>query len=470
MNFFLASKLRKASNTDAIERKRDELRKQFEEFETFSNSEELKNFYDLEKDVLSDSFKQNRRLIEKKTYKKSTLYSSEKEFKRFQRSKKFKVYFRLKDSSELSTFQLMRESDEISCYRELSVLVKSPDFDKKKQAQESQEYKSMKRSPRMKEYFKFKKSRAFKVYSLLQDSSDLKKYYQLEEQISSEAFLEEKKFLLDKKRFEKTEDYKKLQTYQNLKNSDVFKRFFKYKKEKPFEEIKKWELSFSDEFNENKLDSNKWITRYYWGDQVLNKGFSLDGDLHLFTEGENIQISDSSVKLIARSEKKNGLAWTSNFGFVPHEYDYTSAIINTGQSFRQKFGRFEAKIKVNSPNLVIPSFWMLSEKSLPHVDILKTHMNGKILAGCYAGEESKLQKFQYKIKGIDLRKGYFIYSLDWSEMEMIWKINDVVVATQNKTIPKQEMYLNFCLSVPKENKNLNASLEIDWVRCYRNKV
>ncbi|RUT73154.1 glycoside hydrolase family 16 protein [Ancylomarina longa] len=470
MNFFLASKLRKASNTEAIEKKRDELRTKFEEFVAFSESEELKDFYELEKEVLSDSFKVNRKQIENKTYKKSNLYKVERDFKRYQRSRRFKVYFRLKDSSELSTFQLMRESDEISRYRELSILVKSASFNRKKQAQELSEFKSMKRSPRIKEYFKFKNSRSYKIYSQLLKSADLKKYIQLEEQISSEAFLEEKKFLLDKKRFEKTEDYQKFQTYQNLKNSEVFMHFFKYQKEKPFEEIKNWKLSFLDEFEENQLDKNKWITRYYWGDKLLNKGFSLDGDLHLFTDGDNIQISNSVLKLIAKKEKKEGLAWNSNYGFIPRDFDYTSAIINTGQSFRQKYGRFEAKIKVNSSNTVIPSFWMLSNKSLPHVDILKTHLNGKIVTGCYNGEESKLQKSQFKVKGIDLSKGYFIYTLDWSENELIWKINDVVVATQKQGIPKVEMYLNFCLSVPKDNDNLNASLDIDWVRCYSKKA
>ena len=93
MRFFLASKLRRASNTVAIEKKRDELRSDFEEFELFSKSEELKHFNKLEIYVLSDEFKRNRKSVESKSFKRSELFQDEKQFKRFQKSKKFKFIF-----------------------------------------------------------------------------------------------------------------------------------------------------------------------------------------------------------------------------------------------------------------------------------------------------------------------------------------------------------------------------------------
>ena len=66
MGFFLRSKLRKASNTEIIEKKRDELRKDFEEYQAFFKSEELEHFKKLEAYVLSAEFARNRKTIEKK--------------------------------------------------------------------------------------------------------------------------------------------------------------------------------------------------------------------------------------------------------------------------------------------------------------------------------------------------------------------------------------------------------------------
>jgi len=469
MSFFLASKLRRASNTVAIEKKRDELRSDFEEFEMFLKSEELKHFNELEIYVLSDEFKRNRKSVESKSFKRSELYQDEKQFKRFQKSKKFKIYFRLKDSSELSTYELVQKSEDLQRFEELEMIVKSSGFSKKKQAEEWKEYKRLKSSARIKEYFKFKKSKAFRIFNELDNSSDLKTYYQLEEKISSEEFQKEKNFLLDKKRFEKTDDFQKLKEYEQLKSSDKFVKFFKLKAKNPFEEFKKWDLTFSEEFDSGSLDSSKWITRYYWGDKLLDKGYSLEDDLHVFTEGENIKVSGTTAALQARKEKKEGLTWKSNLGFVPEQFDYTSAVLNTGNSFKQKYGRFEAKIKLKNHSQVQNSFWMVADKSLPHIDILKTANGGKLNSGNFWGSEDAPQKNQFKIKGVDLNKGYFIYTLDWSANELEWKINDVTIKKQNQGVPQDPMYLNFCLAVKEARNDLNAEMEIDWVRCYQRK-
>eukprot|EP01029_Cantina_marsupialis_P017351 TRINITY_DN389_c0_g1_i1.p1 TRINITY_DN389_c0_g1~~TRINITY_DN389_c0_g1_i1.p1 ORF type:complete len:471 (-),score=68.41 TRINITY_DN389_c0_g1_i1:654-2066(-) len=467
MSFFLAAKLRKASDTLSIEKKRDNLRRDFEEFERFSQSEELENYKELEKYVLSDDFKKNRKNIEGKSYKRSDLYKEEKEFKKYQRSRKFKIYFRLKDSSELSTFAMMEKSDEVARFVELESLVKSSTFNKKKQADEFHEYKLLKRSARIREYFKFKKSKAYRIYLEVGPSSELKKYNELEEKISSDEFQEEKAFLLDKKRYEKTEDFKKLQEYQSLKKSEQFVKYFKLKEKDPFVEIRKWELTFSEEFDNQQLDREKWITKFYWGDKLMDQGYSLDGDLQVYTDGENVNIQGSAASLCAKKEKKSGLVWNQNLGFMPQEFDYSSALINTGQAFRQKYGRFEAKIKLQNHQQVRNSFWMVADKSLPHIDILKTVNGGTLFQGNIWGNEKMPERSEKKVKGVDLTKGYFIYTLDWTSNELVWKINDVVVKKQNQGVPQDEMYLNFALAVLKEQNNLNASMDIDWVRCYQ---
>ncbi|WP_421921019.1 glycoside hydrolase family 16 protein [Marinifilum sp.] len=467
MGFFLTLKLRKASNTVAIEKKRDELRSDFEEFEEFSRSEELKRFSQLELFVLSDDFRNNKKMIEGKSFKRSELYQSEKLFKKYQRSRRFKTYFRLKDSSELSTYELVEASDDLTRFKELDHLKKSAKLHKKKNAEEIAEYKTLKSSSRLREYFKFQRSKAFKIYKELDTSAELKSYYKLEERISSQEFKDEKAFLLDKKRFEKTDDFKKHQEYVKLKSSGQFVKYFKLKNKNPFAEVKLWKLTFSEEFDSGSLNINKWITRYFWGDKLLDRSYSLETDLHTYTDGDNLIFSGSSASLIAKTEKKEGLIWNPKLGFVPKKFDYTSAIINTGNSFRQKYGRFEAKIKVNNPSQVQNAFWMVADKSLPHIDIFKTFNGGKIMNANFWGSETDPQRNEFTVKGIDLSKGYFIYTLDWSAGELVWKINDVPVKRQTTGVPQDAMYLNFSVAVKKPMGNLQAGMEIDWIRCYQ---
>lgn len=469
MSFFLAYKLRKASDTVSIEKRRDTLRSDFEEFEAFSKSEELKDYNDLESTVLSEEFKRNRKSIESKSFKKSELFLEEKKLKKLQRSKNFKIYFKLKDSSDISTHELVKDSEDLTRFKELKTIVTSSSFNKKEQADELSEFKRLKSSQKLKDYFKFEKSKAYRIFKEVDKSKGLDDYYSLEEKIKSEEFQHEKAFLLDKKRYEQTEDFKKYQEHQELSNSDKFKKYFALKQKNSFDELKKWELSFSEEFESGKLDNEKWITKYFWGEELMNKGYSLDSDLHIFTDGKNIDHNTSSVVLQAKKEKQEGLKWNPSLGFIPSEFDYTSAIINTGQSFRQKYGRFEAKIKLTNADQVANSFWMVADKKAPHIDVLRTFNGGKLSVGNFWGNENQPSSKQFKIKGIDFSKGYFIYTLDWTSNELTWKINDIVVKTQTEGIPKDPMFLNFSLGVTKEQTNLNASLEIDWVRCYKRK-
>ena len=40
--------------------------------------------------------------------------------------------------------------------------------------------------------------------------------------------------------------------------------------------LRKWELVFEDDFMGSKLDKEKWMTRYFWGDKLLNDAYALE--------------------------------------------------------------------------------------------------------------------------------------------------------------------------------------------------
>ncbi len=117
---------------------------------------------------------------------------------------------------------------------------------------------------------------------------------------------------------------------------------------------------------------------------------------------------------------------------------------------------------------------MASEKNLPHVDILKlgqeknAYCDGPSLRQCQPTRkvpESRKAEFS----GLDVSQDYFIYTLEWTKDKLTWKINDVVVNEQSQGIPQEEMYLVFSSSITgkADGTGLPASMEIDWVRCYR---
>ncbi len=466
MALFLSSKLRKAADTSLIEGRKNQLLNDHEEFIAFEQSEELQSFIELEREINSVDFKQNRKHIEAKSFKGSELERKEKELKRLLKSKRYRVYSSVHEGTELSKFEKMKESEDLVNYMELQAEVNSGKLTKKEDKEAWLLYKKLKKSSEIRVYFKFKHSKKHDIYfevlasNLLQDIEDLKA------ELASEEFTSEKDFLLDKKRFEKTEAFNRLITYKELNESESFKKYFRFQKKNNFHLVREWELTFSEDFDNSKLDKEKWMTRYYWGDVLMNDDYALPTDAHIFSE-KNITISDSIARLETKKEKAQGKVWDPKIGFVPREFDYTSALISTGKSFRQKYGLFEAKIKVSNIENVMHSFWMLSDTSLPHIDIAKTSPCGKLFPGNISGREDKPKVNHAKINGLDWTNDFFIYSLEWAPNKLIWRINGVEVYTQTENIPHEPMYLILSSGVSNPNSDVNAVMEIDWVKCYQ---
>jgi len=466
MALFLSSKLRKAADTSLIEGQKKQLLNDHEEFIAFEKSEELQNFIELEREINSEDFKQNKKQIEAAKFKGSKLEMKEKKLKYLLKSKRYRVYSSVQEGTELSEFENMKESEELVKYMELLAEVNSGKLTKKEDKETWGLYKSLKKSPKIRSYFKFKHSKKHDIYFEVLASNLLHEIEDLKAELASEEYTSEKDYLLDKKRFEKTEAFNRLITYKELSESESFKKYFQFQKKNNFHLVTEWELTFSEDFDASELDKEKWMTRYYWGDVLMNDDYALPTDAHIFTEN-NIKVSNSVARLETRKENAQGKVWDTKLGFIQKDFDYTSALISTGKSFRQKYGLFEAKIKVSDIENVIHSFWMLSDTSLPHIDVVKTSSCGKLFPGNISGSEDKPKVNYAKIKGLDWTKDFFIYSFEWAPNKLIWRINGVEVYTQAENIPHDPMYLILSSGVSNPNSDVNAVMEIDWVKCYQ---
>ncbi len=466
MALFLSSKLRRSSNTSLIEDRKNKLWYGYKEFTAFEESKELQDFRDLEKVINSENFKKSRKQIEAKKFKGSELYKREKELAKILKSKAYRIYLSVKGSTDLSQFEKTNESETFREFIQLETDINSGKINKKEDKESYLLYNKLQKSSEIKTYFKFKNSKKFRIYNEVLHSNLLEEIENLKNEQASEKFVSEKKYLLDKKRFEQSDAFKSLMMYKELNESDSFVNYFKLKKKNDFHLVKEWEITFSEDFTADELDKEKWLTRYYWGDALLNDAYALPEDSHIFSD-KNIKISNSIARLETRKEKAEGKIWDAKYGFRPIEFNYTSALISTGKSFRQKYGLFEAKIKVSDIKNVNHSFWMLSDTSLPHIDILKTNNCGKVFPGSISGNEENPIVNYAKIKGLDWTNDFFIYSLEWTPNKLIWKINDVVVYTQTENIPQDPMYLILSSGVSNTNADVNAVMEIDWVKCYQ---
>jgi beta-glucanase (GH16 family) len=171
-------------------------------------------------------------------------------------------------------------------------------------------------------------------------------------------------------------------------------------------------------------------------------------------------VHNSFLKIITKPQKIEGKAWSAAHGFRPKEFSYTSGIINSGTSFRQKYGVFSAKIKLGDPN-ARSAFWLLADKITPHIDICRTSKR-KVWFDMFSGDG---KAFKTKL-GARYSNDSFIFTLEWTADKLLWKINGVDVFRQTTNVPQEPMYVNLAGGLDKPI-NGTTSMEIDWIRVYQ---
>jgi hypothetical protein len=456
--------------TTKIEQAEKALIAEFEKLNSFSTSDTLKKYTELKELVISSDFLQKRKEIESLNYKNSEESAKEKEFNSLQKAKDIVLYYRTVAGTSLKRFKELDGSEKISGYESLEKLVKSLEFKEKSKTKEFknsedavklQEFTRLKGSSEIKEFYAFKKSKEYANFLNTDGSARLARYNELKEYVATGEFKERKIYLLDKKRFEKTDMFKQVEEFDKLKKNEDIIWYFKVKDSNKFDILKQRELTFSDEFEGDKLNANTWLTNYYWGDKLLKDNYTVGNELQAFTEKDNFEVRNSLLKIITKPQKKEGKVWSPE-GFKTKEFAYTSGLVNTAKSFKQKYGTFSAKVKLGNP-AAKSAFWMLADKITPHIDVCRT-ADGKVICDYFSAPEKRVKA----AIGSRYANDFFIFSLEWSADKLVWKINDTEVLTQTSGIPQEPMYVLFSGGLDKPVNSM-TTMEIDWIRVYQSK-
>ncbi len=474
---FFGSKFPNTAKYEASQISLIEDRKRFEEF---GDSPLYKRYLELDKLVHTGEFVKRVKDLKNKRFKDTPQYRQLEQYESLKKSRDIKTYLRFHKSGKADRLQKIIDSEKYQKFRQLESFMNSPDFYRAKAGADFKtseafnslkEYKALKKDSGIKMALNTLNSSAYKTWQDLTGSQRLQTFYDLEAVTESKEFRDFKHKMEDKNRFKNSEEARLLREYDELKRNKEILWFQKATKEQPFEELKRWELTFEDDFDASQLDRSTWMTGYYWGKTLMNDSYVLEGEQQFYSD-KNIELRDSCARITTQKDDIEGKVWSPQWGFRTTRFNYSSGLISTGQSFRQKQGRFEAKVRFSHTFPLTHAFWMTGEQMTPHIDVFKTLFpNGKKLeAGLFSSSSQKeITKHTARINGAKFAGHFFIYSLEWTSKSLVWKINGVEVHRETQNIPQEPMYLSFCTTLPKEPsaKLLPAWLEIDWVRCYK---
>lgn len=459
--------------TEKIENERKQLIDEYNKLEEFKKSDTLKTFNKLQEYVDSAEFKSFKNQITSLKYADSEYYKKEQQFIALEKDKRVKNYFSVSQSADLKRFESAANSEALKRMKELAETVNSADFQQAKNDKSNpekmaeckamlNEFKQLRKNSEIKFWTKYQNKSAYKMFVETKNSSLISEYDELKAYVNSDEFKKQKEYLLDKDRFSKTDEAKREQQFNELKNSEDIKWYQATVNSNKFDELKAWTLTFEDDFDGAKVDESKWMNSFFWGKMMLNDRYVLAGDKQYYTDNKNVDIKQSVLSIVTKREKASGKVWNAKHGFFTQDFEYTSGLLSTANSFRQQYGRFEAKIKINSEAPVYQAFWLKGENKEPEIDIFKYNIKkGQMQLSAYNKGAAAGNKFG----GSGLAKDFFIYTIDWDANTITWKINGYVVATAKNNI-NEPLFIMLSAGLNKDADNLPAAMQVDWVRCY----
>jgi len=245
-----------------------------------------------------------------------------------------------------------------------------------------------------------------------------------------------------------------------------------------------WVLSWADEFNGTQLDETVWTK--------FNDGNPHNGELQFYTpRSENIQVSDGTLKLIARRETYTG---QGPYMSQPVTRNYTSGKVETLSKKHFRYGKFEASMKLPRAKGSWPAFWMLGENLFEsgigwprcgEIDIMEhgqdfDNLGAAIHTQAYNHTIGTQKTGTYIINNYDTE--FHIYGLEWDANKLIFSVDGnkyFTVTKQNLGTLEAEwpfdqpfwIILNHAVGgawggTPDDSK-FPITTEIDWVRVYK---
>jgi beta-glucanase (GH16 family) len=207
---------------------------------------------------------------------------------------------------------------------------------------------------------------------------------------------------------------------------------------KPGGKLTGWTLTWSDEFDGpdgSPVDSSKWTSETGgngWGNQELE---------YYTARPQNAIQQGGNLVITVLAERYTGPDGVTR--------DYTSARLKTQGKFSQKYGRFEARIKIPRGQGIWPAFWMLGadidKREWPksgEIDIMENIgkepalVHATIHGPGYNGDHGITASF-----GLPGNPGFaddfHIYAVEWAPKSMRFYVDDHLYATRTPAdLPK----------------------------------
>ena len=232
-----------------------------------------------------------------------------------------------------------------------------------------------------------------------------------------------------------------------------------------------WQLVFSDEFDGDAIDRNKWGSTM---DFVGTHGPRYHNEYYLsYTQDDDVIVSDGVLRLQTQRRTVEGEE-------APGVFDYTQGLVTTADKFSFTHGFIEIRAKYPGGKGLWPCFWLMPQHQgwPPEFDIAEYYAGKRMMHhGLAHGDLNDSQFDSIWDNESDFETDWHTYALEWSPGRAVWFLDGqprkTIVADY---VPSSAMYVILSNSVsssvgpsgaPDETTPFPNSFAIDYVRIYQ---
>ena len=294
-----------------------------------------------------------------------------------------------------------------------------------------------------------------------------------------------------------------------------------------------YDLVFSDEFNGTALNPYRWNSQLRWDGEFNGERYEyrvVNGEDQFYVnvlspdeehqqkvvpvynpfkfDGNRLAIQAIRNPLKTSNDKRS----YGSLDEMVRQQNFLSGVIASHGKFSQKFGYFEARIKIPGHVGAFPAFWLFHERrswegtQRTEIDIMENLGHAphyiynsfhffKNVSEYYGGDANFIKPYPsgQVFTGVDYSQDYHVYAVEWSPSKIVWLIDGVKVSElEHNEANFEELYLKVNLAMGGNWTNFpanagglgrssdqrfpnaddlnnfnNPSLEIDYIRAYK---
>jgi len=318
-------------------------------------------------------------------------------------------------------------------------------------------------------YLKCINSSLYSNHQKVAVSKELSRLIVIRSEVEEPEFKQRVAYLKNKKRYDTSPENNTEKEFNKLEKSKIISTYNQLKKQPELLFFDQWEIAFEDNFAEHQLASTLWEPENYWGSKMAGFSFSQANELQAYHGLNNILIRNKVLSIVTKAEKSEGKVWDPAVGLLTKKFDYSSGILNTGNSFRFSEGIIEAKVKFRANKAITSAFSLTGSQPFPQVDVFRSGDNSVGLGIIDQPGKGSVKKL-VQIKGLNYNN-FHIFRLEITGDLFVWKINNYEVHRARAPKKMGELFINFIGSLhqPVNGESLPHNFEIDWVRCLKKK-